>query len=269
MEHRDAAAGREPHGQRLGGHRSGTPATSTTRSSRARTTPRRWTTTPTRGFASSPSGESSRPSPGRRGKARLSRRHEDGNARSPGGLAKGSLHRLHSAMPSLPRRSRVVLAMVAFVAGPRRVAGRGAGRHRHPRRHDRRGHQHRGAAGERAQDRGHGDRHRRDTWRGTGYTLTTGTPGALPDQCVNTDDRETNGKVGNLTAPGASASTTPLLGIGERRQLRHGRRRVATAKALTVQTPAPNPNLPPRCGIDVMLVLDESGSINTSGRPRW
>ncbi|HEY7044531.1 MAG TPA: vWA domain-containing protein, partial [Nocardioidaceae bacterium] len=36
-------------------------------------------------------------------------------------------------------------------------------------------------------------------------------------------------------------------------------------KGLTVTTPAANPNLPPRCGINVMLVLDESGSIETSG----
>jgi uncharacterized repeat protein (TIGR01451 family) len=36
-------------------------------------------------------------------------------------------------------------------------------------------------------------------------------------------------------------------------------------KGLTVSTPAPNPDLPPRCGINVMLVLDESGSIGTSG----
>jgi uncharacterized repeat protein (TIGR01451 family) len=35
---------------------------------------------------------------------------------------------------------------------------------------------------------------------------------------------------------------------------------------LRVTTPAPNPNLPPRCGIDVMLVLDESGSIGSSGQ---
>ena len=35
---------------------------------------------------------------------------------------------------------------------------------------------------------------------------------------------------------------------------------------LTVATPGPNPNLPPRCGIDVMLVLDESGSIQSSGQ---
>jgi uncharacterized repeat protein (TIGR01451 family) len=35
--------------------------------------------------------------------------------------------------------------------------------------------------------------------------------------------------------------------------------------ALTVTTPAPNPALPQQCGIDVMLVLDESGSIQSSG----
>ena len=35
--------------------------------------------------------------------------------------------------------------------------------------------------------------------------------------------------------------------------------------ALTVTEPAPNPALPQQCGIDVMLVLDESGSIQSSG----
>jgi uncharacterized repeat protein (TIGR01451 family) len=35
---------------------------------------------------------------------------------------------------------------------------------------------------------------------------------------------------------------------------------------LRVTTPASNPNLPPRCGINVMLVLDESGSIQSSGQ---
>ncbi len=36
-------------------------------------------------------------------------------------------------------------------------------------------------------------------------------------------------------------------------------------EAIRVTTPAPNPNLAPVCGIDVMLVLDESGSIATTG----
>ena len=35
---------------------------------------------------------------------------------------------------------------------------------------------------------------------------------------------------------------------------------------LRVTTPGPNPNLPPRCGINVMLVLDKSGSIQSSGQ---
>ena len=35
--------------------------------------------------------------------------------------------------------------------------------------------------------------------------------------------------------------------------------------AIRVTAPAPNPNLAPRCGINVMLVLDESGSIQSSG----
>jgi uncharacterized repeat protein (TIGR01451 family) len=37
---------------------------------------------------------------------------------------------------------------------------------------------------------------------------------------------------------------------------------------LRVTTPAPNPNLPPRCGIDVLLVLDKSGSISGAAAER-
>ena len=36
--------------------------------------------------------------------------------------------------------------------------------------------------------------------------------------------------------------------------------------ALRVTKPGPNPDLPPRCGIDVVLVLDKSGSIASSGQ---
>jgi uncharacterized repeat protein (TIGR01451 family) len=36
--------------------------------------------------------------------------------------------------------------------------------------------------------------------------------------------------------------------------------------AVRVTKPGPNPNLPPRCGINVMLVLDKSGSIQSSGQ---
>jgi hypothetical protein len=35
---------------------------------------------------------------------------------------------------------------------------------------------------------------------------------------------------------------------------------------LRVTTPAANPDLPPRCGINVMLVLDKSGSIQSVGQ---
>lgn len=41
---------------------------------------------------------------------------------------------------------------------------------------------------------------------------------------------------------------------------------VTLVDGLRVTAPAANPNLPPRCGISVMLVLDESGSIASSGQ---
>jgi hypothetical protein len=37
-------------------------------------------------------------------------------------------------------------------------------------------------------------------------------------------------------------------------------------RALSVTAPGANPNLPPRCGINVMLMLDKSASISTAGQ---
>ncbi len=91
-------------------------------------------------------------------------------------------------------------------------------------------------------------------------------------QCANTADSTGGTNTVAVTAPGDPATTTPA-----------SRRRTFTAwsdndckqtsstefvlkDALTVTPPRPNPNLPPRCGINVMLVLDESGSIASSGQ---
>jgi uncharacterized repeat protein (TIGR01451 family) len=107
-----------------------------------------------------------------------------------------------------------------------------------------------------------------DTWRGTAYDLTTDTPVFPPDHCVNTGDKGAGLQTVsfNLTAPGAPGEyNAPFWGSVDDDCATVGGA-LARPKALTVQAPAPNPNLPPRCGIDVMLVLDESGSINTSGK---
>jgi uncharacterized repeat protein (TIGR01451 family) len=101
------------------------------------------------------------------------------------------------------------------------------------------------------------------TWRGTEYRW-----GDNPWQCVNTDDRSGTDRTVelNVTAPGdpgdynasfRARGTNACAGD-------ESAERVLT-NALNVTRPAANPNLPPRCGINVMLVLDRSGSIGTSG----
>jgi uncharacterized repeat protein (TIGR01451 family) len=104
-----------------------------------------------------------------------------------------------------------------------------------------------------------------DGWRST--TVRIGND----SRCVDTTDRPGNGtdtNTFNVTAPGGrdSAGTYDVTfiawqnngcsGVSGERVLQNG---------LRVTAPRDNPGLPARCGINVMLVLDESGSINTAG----
>jgi uncharacterized repeat protein (TIGR01451 family) len=101
-----------------------------------------------------------------------------------------------------------------------------------------------------------------DSWRGTEYRF-----GGGAWQCVDTPtgtgDHEVQFDVAAPGDPGdynvrfRARSTDTCGGIesGER----------VLVDGLRVTTPAPNPNLEPLCGIDVMLVLDKSGSIASSG----
>src|SRR5262245_19734859 len=106
------------------------------------------------------------------------------------------------------------------------------------------------------------------TWRATrvnGVTFGTGndTCAGHSDQDAGDDRRVTF----NVTAPGDPGSYnvgfTPNSAddctgtAGDTFTLTNG---------LRVTQPATNPNLPPRCGINVMLVLDKSGSIQQSGQ---
>src|SRR5262245_14269323 len=104
-----------------------------------------------------------------------------------------------------------------------------------------------------------------DDWRGTTWSFVPG-PGA---QCVNTADRSpgTGRTVNfNVTAPGVPREyNANFTGSAQNNCATLGPNRTQT-DALRVTEPAPNPDLPPRCGIDVMLVLDESGSIASSGQ---
>ena len=101
-----------------------------------------------------------------------------------------------------------------------------------------------------------------DTWRGTQYRF-----GANSPVCVNTSNETGNDTVDlNVTAPGvpgeydAGFTARGADGCGGAQS----NEKVLQA-GLRVTEPGPNPGLPPRCGIDVMLVLDESGSIDSSG----
>jgi uncharacterized repeat protein (TIGR01451 family) len=106
---------------------------------------------------------------------------------------------------------------------------------------------------------------------GAAWSATKVQFGSQPTHCINHD----NENPGNdrrasfsVTAPGDpgpydvdftpnTSSSCGTSGAGGTFTLQRG---------LSVTTPAPNPNLPPRCGINVMLVLDESGSIASSGQ---
>jgi uncharacterized repeat protein (TIGR01451 family) len=101
-----------------------------------------------------------------------------------------------------------------------------------------------------------------DTWAGTQYRFGSGN-----QVCVNTTD--TGGTRTNdvdVTAPGDPG--TYDLGFTARGTSTCGgaasSEKVLT-NALRVTAPATNRDLPPLCGINVMLVLDESTSIQTSG----
>ena len=108
------------------------------------------------------------------------------------------------------------------------------------------------------------------TWRATHVSGVAG--GSQAEGCFGHDDLTDPGDDGttakfNVTAPGepgeydvgftpdTSDSCTGTPGST-----------FPLAKGLRVTAPAANPNLPPRCGINVMLVLDESGSIGSSNQ---
>jgi uncharacterized repeat protein (TIGR01451 family) len=167
-------------------------------------------------------------------------------------------------MPRPPRRTRVVLAMVVFVAALAAWQGAAVGLVTVT-----------GATidGVTSTSAPPGSVLRADVtadvsqgkWRGTTHSFAPG-PGA---QCVNTADKDpgTGRTVNfNVTAPGVPRDyNANFAGSHENDCASFGPSKLL-ADALRVTAPAPNQNLPPRCGINVMLVLDESGSINTSGQ---
>jgi uncharacterized repeat protein (TIGR01451 family) len=102
-----------------------------------------------------------------------------------------------------------------------------------------------------------------DRWEGTAYRFGNGSP-----VCVNTSDTSGTRTVDfDVTAPGQPGSydvgftargTNTCDGASSNEKV--------LPAGLRVTTPAPNRDLPPLCGINVMLVLDKSGSIASSGQ---
>ena len=105
---------------------------------------------------------------------------------------------------------------------------------------------------------------------GTTWSATEVQFGAQAHSCVNHEnegfgpDRHASFKV---TAPGAPGSYDVGFQPNESGDCTGSSGSTFTLNAgLRVTQPGPNPDLPPRCGINVMLVLDESGSIASSGQ---
>ena len=100
------------------------------------------------------------------------------------------------------------------------------------------------------------------TWRGTRQRI------GGDSACVNTPDRGSGSQSVdfNVTAPGTPGAYDAgftAAGANDCSGTQSAER--VLKDAVRVTTPGPNPTLAPRCGIDVMLVLDESGSIQSSG----
>ncbi len=101
-----------------------------------------------------------------------------------------------------------------------------------------------------------------DRWRGTQYRFDDNSP-----QCVDTGNSPGNKTVDlDVTAPGTPGSyDVGFTARGQDDCSGAASSEKVLTDALRVTAPASNPGLPPRCGIDVMLVLDKSGSIQSSG----
>ncbi len=101
-----------------------------------------------------------------------------------------------------------------------------------------------------------------DRWRGTQYRFGGDTT------CVDTGDQNGNNNTVsfNVTAPGTPGDyDAGFTARGEDNCGGASSSEKVLSHGLNVTAPAANPTLPAKCGINVMLVLDESGSIGTSG----
>jgi uncharacterized repeat protein (TIGR01451 family) len=97
-------------------------------------------------------------------------------------------------------------------------------------------------------------------WRSTRYTIRPDSGGAGTSEC-----RDDGGDF-NITAPAAPGKYDIDFTVYEGSDCRGDSDTITLDKGLEVTAPRANPNLPARCGIDVQLILDRSGSIgSTSG----
>jgi hypothetical protein len=103
-----------------------------------------------------------------------------------------------------------------------------------------------------------------DVWRGTSYRFL----GSNGSRCMDTGNSSGNQTVNfNVTAPGAPGDyDAGFTATGENNCTGTQSDEKVLTHALSVTRPGPNTDLPPRCGINVMLVLDRSGSIGTAGQ---
>ena len=100
-----------------------------------------------------------------------------------------------------------------------------------------------------------------DTWRGTRYRF--GSENARARHRRQEWKRHGHGQLQGDSSAGSRRPRPRSEWEHVEQLLRPGTEKVLPT-ALNVLAPGANPTLPPRCGINVMLVLDESGSIGSS-----
>ncbi|MGH3337745.1 MAG: VWA domain-containing protein, partial [Propionibacteriaceae bacterium] len=109
-----------------------------------------------------------------------------------------------------------------------------------------------------------------NTWRATGWKIGSST-GCYNHNDWSSGDHTVNFQTNNkntVTAPGGPGASYSVVYTPYTTNDCSGAAGGADASlpnALSVNAPGPNPDLVERCGINLMLVLDESGSIGSSG----
>jgi uncharacterized repeat protein (TIGR01451 family) len=99
------------------------------------------------------------------------------------------------------------------------------------------------------------------SWRGTRYDLKSDPPGTATGTCIDHDNGRKSADF-NVTAPaGPGKYDAEFQAFTNDDCDQGGSNTKVLDKAIEVTAPTANPNLAPVCGINVILILDESGSI--------